>query len=167
MSGGYVTGRLCEVCGNASPCTPVCGVCKANRRVKLWDAVARQEAVVLVESEVDARPFPAFASGQSHTILGARAPEDPGTRDGMAPTAGLEPARSDSIPKKLRAAAQSTTPEGPTSAEFLTRISYECEADPFPLPPLQTTARGAEVALYDVIDRADLEALTRPEGDDP
>lgn len=40
MSGGYVTGRLCEVCGNASPCTPVCGVCKANRRVKLWDAVA-------------------------------------------------------------------------------------------------------------------------------
>jgi hypothetical protein len=70
VSGGYVTGRLREVCGNASPCVPVCGVCRANGRVKLWDAVnavvvasgesdsstgvARQKAVVLVESEVDA-----------------------------------------------------------------------------------------------------------------
>lgn len=36
-----------------------------------------------------------------------------------------------------------------------------------PFPPTPTTTREAEVALYDIVDRADLAALTRPEGDDP
>jgi integrase len=122
-----------------------------------------------VRASAIGEPFPAFAvgaSGESHTIIHT-APDAGGFHRGkMAPTAGLEPAWADSIPQKLRAAAQSATQERPTSVEFLTRISRECEVDPLPLLPMQTTARGAEVALYDVVDRADLEALTRPEGDD-
>lgn len=107
------------------------------------------------------RPFPAFAearAGQSHTILDGRAPDDPGTRGGMAPTAGLEPAENGAISQKLHGSGLShelgRAEIGPVTHTKLPPVGGE-----------PTTLRHAEMALYDVADRADLEALRGPEGD--